>query len=392
MKRLAAILAVSVVTVLVAGAARPRTAAAVACPPRTCGMLSVARPGALVLMLQPVGPGGPLTGYDVRSGRRLFSLPSGLATADGRSFFATANPTGATTLTRFDARTGRRIGRLRLYGSNWLAAVSANGRWASLVDSRSTRRLTVIRVVDTRLRRVARTVRLGGSFEVEAASNDGRRLFLVQHLAGGAYHIRVYDVRRGALRAGTLRPKNEDELMVGYPSSAIASPGGRWLLTLYVKPNERESFVHALDLSNAVAYCLDLPGRATENLLQQYALTLSRDGTRLFAANATLGALAVVDLAARMPTVTSVRRFRPATRAGSRWANASLSPDGRTLYFGTVRALHAYDVVRGRVRGPYRVGPVGGFAFTPDGRRLTVVRMAGRPIWLDAATGRALRA
>jgi len=68
-----------------------------------------------------------------------------------------------------------------------------------------------------------------------------------------------------------------------------------------------------------------------------------------------------------------------------------VSPNGRTLYFGTLRGLHAFDVSTGRVRGPYRLGAVAGFAFTPDGGRLTVVRFGRRPLSVDPASGRASR-
>ena len=57
---------------------------------------------------------------------------------------------------------------------------------------------------------------------------------------------------RHALQPGELRPVNDDEPMRGTPVYAIGAPDGRWLLTLYVKP-DGEGFVHALDLRRAKA-------------------------------------------------------------------------------------------------------------------------------------------
>jgi hypothetical protein len=355
-------------------------------------MLSVSLPGTNLLALRPIGAAGPLSAVDVRSGRRLFQLPSGIASADGRSFYALGDrsPGSQTVLARYDARTGVRFARWRVPWANFLAAVSANGRWAVIYDARSNRRWTRLRVIEPRARRVVRDVRLRGVFEVETISDDGRRLFLVHHHRDGSYAIRLFHVGRGVLRSEALQPKNEDEAMAGDPWTAVASPDGRWLLTLYVKRHEREAFVHALDLRRAVTFCLDLPGRAGPRVLQQYGLALSRDGGRLFAANASAGALAAFDLRGETPRTAFARRFRPQRAPQVIWANAALSPNGRTLYFGTIRGLRAFDVPTGRIRGPYRVGAVAGFAFTPDGRRLTVVRLGRRPLSLDARSGRAL--
>jgi hypothetical protein len=388
--RLAVVTVLGAAVVFAGGSATK--AAGVACPARTCGMLSMALPGTKLLALRPIGTAGPLSAIDVRSGRRLFELPSGLASADGRSFYALsdARPQRNTpVLVRFSARTGLRFARWRLPHAAFVAAVSANGRWAVVHDARSNRRWTRLRLVEPRARRIVRDVRLRGLFEVEAISDDGRRLFLVHHHGGGSYAIRVFDVARGRLRAGSLRPKNEDEAMAGDAWTAVASPDGRWLLTLYVKQREREAFVHALDLRRAVTFCLDLPGHAGALALQQYGLALSEDGGRLFAANPTVGALAAFDLRGEDPRAVVTRRFAGRRAPRASWANAALSPDGRTLYFGTIGGLQAFDVPHGRVRGPYRVGAVAGFAFTPDGRRLTVVRVGRPPLSLDARSGRA---
>jgi dipeptidyl aminopeptidase/acylaminoacyl peptidase len=216
-----------------------------------------------------------------------------------------------------------------------------------------------------------------------AWSRDGRRLFVIQYFRQG-YRVRLYDLARAQLRPGELRPQNDDEPMRGYAAYAIGAPDGHWLLTLYVKPQDHESFVHALDLRRAVAYCIDLPGRGSANTMGKWALALSPDGRTLVAANPVIGTLAEIDL--RTLELAPTLHFPGLLEKGN-YVNAAFSPRGDVVYFGGLHGLRAYDLRARRVRGPYYVGRVGGFAFTPDGRKLLVVHPAGRVDWLDAATG-----
>jgi hypothetical protein len=373
MKRLLPLVLLSILFV-------PASAAGDGCPPETCGVQSVAVPGSPVVALRPLGR---FVAYDVRTGARRFEAPYGLESADGRAFYTAANSRRSTRVRRHDAWTGRAGHGWTLGPRLGLAAVSADGRYVVLFDARSNRHRTGLIVLDTSSGK-HELVSLGGSFQPEAVSRDGRRIFVIQYLRRG-YRVRLYDRARRALRPGELRPRNEDEPMRGYPAYAIGAPDGRWLLTLYVKPKDHESFVHALDLQRAVAYCIDLPGHGTSNELGKYALTLSPDGRTLLAANPVIGSLAAIDL----PTleVAPVIRF-PATPDKGQYVNAAFSPRGDLVYFGGLHTLRAYDVRARRVRGPYTVGRLGGFAFTPDGRKLTVITPGGRAFWLDAATGR----
>jgi hypothetical protein len=85
--------------------------------------------------------------------------------------------------------------------------------------------------------------------------------------------------------------------------------------------------------------------------------------------------------------VRTLARFRGRGGALPGYSNAVVSRDGRTLWFGDVHGLWLY---RGEVRGPFRVGSVGGFGLTPDGHRLTVIRLGARMLQLDARTGKRL--
>jgi hypothetical protein len=358
----------------------PAHASGDGCPPETCGIQSTAVPGSPVLALHPLGG---LAVYDVRTGHQRFRAGYGLQSADGRVFYTAANSRRATVVRRRSLLTGAVEAHWRLAPRLGLGAVSADGRYVALFDARSSRHRTGFLLLDTGLGK-RRPIALPGRFQAEAVSRDGRRLFVIQYLQHG-YRVRLYDLARGALQPGELRPRDEDEPMRGFPSYAIGAPDGRWLLTLYIKPQDHESFVHALDLRRAVAYCIDLPGHGSANKLAKYALSLSPDSRTLVAANPVLGLLAAIDL--RTLELAPTIHF-PGSPENGNYVNAAFSPRGDLVYFGGLHGLRAYDVRARRVRGPYVIGRIGGFAFTPDGRKLMVIRAGGGVLWLDAATGK----
>ena len=363
----------------------PAHAAADGCPPEQCGVGALAYPGSSTILLRPLGS---VAGYDVVTGKKRFATTApSLVAADGRSYVTATNPNGRTRIARRDAVLGRLELVRTLPSVLELTAVSADGGRVALVEpptatSRKTTRLVVAGLATGRMREAT----LRGRFQAEAVSNDGRRLFLIEYLRSG-YRVRLYDVAHGRLVPGELRARNENEAMTGFPAYAIGSRDGHWLLTLYVKPREREAFVHALDLRRAVAYCVDLPGHAVVGKLQAYALALGLDGRTLHAANSALGLATDVDLGTL--EVAPPVRFARSQRVEN-FVNSAVSPRGDLVYFGGLHGLWAYDLRARRVRGPYTPGLVGGFGFMSDGRRLTVLSPWGRPYWLDAATGRRL--
>ena len=358
----------------------PAHAAGDGCPPETCGMQSTAVPGSPVVALRPAGT---LDAYDVRSGRLRYSLPWATPSADGRVAWMPENARRVTVLKRYDAESGRLVRRWRLGPRLSVPAVSADGRRVVLQAPGPATRTRLV-VFDARTGHL-RPVRLSGNFSPEAISLDGRRLFLVQYVKAG-YRVRLYDLARGRLQPGELKARNEDEPMRGFPAYAVGAPDGHWLLTLYVKPRQREAFVHALDLRRGVAYCLDLPGHGSSPELSDWALSLGLDGRSLYAANAAVGLATRIDLS----TLEAGRPLRieaPHVTA-DQFVSSALSPRGDLVYFGSLHGLWAWDLRANRVRGPYRPNRIGGFAFTPGGRRLVVITPGGRALWLDAATGR----
>ncbi len=362
--------------------------------PLPCSGQTTSPAGARLLFVQPRGARGPLLAYDTETGRRAFSLPAGVASADGRWHLTATSRLGRTSIVRYDVRTGRPVKRSSLRGRWSLAGVSLLGRWVALSGASSSPARTTVALVDAVSGRVSRTLRLRGDFEVETVSVDGRRLFLIEHLEGSGaprYLVRLFDLSRGALRSRPLRGRGQPSVMAGLAWSGIASPDGRWLLTLYLNTRRSSAFVHALDLERSSPRCIDLPsGRGALGELERYVLTLSPNGRTLYAANATLGALVEIDLRTRR--VTRTVRFAPGPRSAGiagPTLSGTISRDGGTLYFSDGRDLWAYDAAPGRVRGPYRSGGrIAGFGFGLGDRRVHVLRRDGRMLALEASTGR----
>jgi hypothetical protein len=364
-------------------------ASANGCPAPCSGQISSPE-GEQLLYVQPSGVGGPVHAYDTSSGRRLFSLPRGITAANGRTHVTARVFRLGTVVSRLAVAGPPNVNTSLLVDGRWrLAGVAPSGRFASLVSQSRARTETHVTVVDLDRRRIAHRLQLAGDFEVETVSNDGKRLFLIERLRGqkSQYLVRLFDLSRSRLASKPLRGEDEPAVMAGYASSAVGSPDGRWLLTLYLNTARRMAFVHALDLVTSKPTCIFLPGNGPFERLRGYSLTLSPDGRTLYAANTALGVLSEIDLASRkvVRTVDFARGERP---DASPVFTGTISRSGRMLYFSGGRDLWAYDSAYGIVRGPYRTGgALSGFGFGLGDRRVHALRTDGRMLAFDAATG-----
>jgi hypothetical protein len=384
MRRVCLLLALLAVPAVQAG-----SAPANGCPAPCSGQVS-SPPGTQLLFVQPNGVGGAVHAYDPASGTRVFSLPPGITSADG-NWHVTAGVSGRKTLvTSFVVESATMAGSMRLDGRRALEGVSPNGRFAALTRRSAGRRTTDVVVANVFGGRVAHRVRLRGDFEVETVSNDGERLFLIQHLeTDGAprYLVRLFDLSRERLASKPLRGAGEPSVMAGLAWSGVGSPDGRWLLTLYLNTDRNVAFVHALDLVRSSPVCIFLPSGGSFGSLKRYGLTLSPDGRTLYATNPALGAVAEIDLGTRQ--VVRTVRFAPARGVvESTPLTGSISRNGRTLYFSPGKDLWAYDAAYGVVRGPYRTGgKIAGFGFGAGDKRVHALSARGRMLTFDAATG-----
>jgi WD40 repeat protein len=358
----------------------PSAALADGCPPTTCGTTSSAIPGSSVLFVWPHGVPGPLRAFDLERGSRRFSLPSGALSADGRTFVAAAVAAkGArTTVVRYDAKTGKVVRGWSRRGNWQVGGVTAGG--STFVLTRHTRSATTFRVG-------AEQHVLRGWVDVEAFSPDGRRLYLVQWNRN-RYVLQQLDVASG--RLAPTRLADPDEKMSGLPATAVVTRDGHWLLTLYWGGENAENFVHALDLRNGVAHCIDLPLSGDFFELGTSSLTLSPDEKTLYLASPYLGRVTTVDLDDL--EVTRVVRLRglPSTSMNlSVGPSAAVTPNGRMLAFSGGRSIWLYDTAYRIAKRVARLdSAVTGLGFSPDGRRLLALQRRDGPVFLDAATGR----
>ena len=260
-----------------------------------------------------------------------YERPGGIATADGRSYFALEGEK----LLRLSTLTGKVVRSYPVRGAWRLTGVSASGDWVALQRS-----VTHILVVDARRGKVAHELQLTGRFRVETISAAGDFLFLQQDFPDGSYAVRGYDLAAGQMLPGSLGTKGEVVQMQGLASQVVASPDGRWLLTLYVNTQTNTAFVHALNLIERIAICINMPPctKCDRRTLKRWALALAPDGRTLFAANPSLGNVATVYL----PTtqVIAQSRFRPSPGGPTR---AQLSEDGSRLVFTNGRTTWSFD-------------------------------------------------
>jgi hypothetical protein len=361
------------------------------CPPSTCGTSSSAVPGSRILALRPNGAGGPLVGYDLVRKTKRFTLGSGRISADGTRFFRAIHAYSDTRFARYDGRTGALRSATSIRGKWSLGILSPTGRW--LVATRYARNSTRLALVDALRGSVRGTVTLRGNNEVETVSPDGRRLFLVHYRRAG-YDLRQYDFLARRLQATRLA--DPDEKMSGTAWGGIATRDGRWLLTLYLKP-DGTAFVHALDLGRGIAHCIDLPNAENDfSRLGAFAMTLSPDGRTLYMANSLMGVVDVIDLVKLRVGRTVHFPPQASSMVFGIGPNAAVSPNGRMLYFSGGRFVWAYDTAYGKVRGPYAAAPVNqgfqisvaGLGFAPGGRHVVAIRSDRRLVSFDAAKGR----
>jgi hypothetical protein len=367
----------------------PGAALADGCP-LPCSGQSSSPAGSKLLFVQADGPGSELVAFNTATRQAVFALPPGMASADGRVYYSAAGTGKRTFLARYTVATAQQRGDWALPGHWELQGVSPTGRWAAL--ARRGAGATHLLVFDGQRGSRAHVMTLRGNFEVETISRGGKRLFLIEHLRGREYNVRQYDLSRERLFANPLRAAGV-RIMAGYAWSGVASPDGRWLMTLYLSTPDKLAFVHSLDLERSRPACIGLPsgsGRAFE-ALKRYSLTLAPQGATLYAANPALGVVAELDL--ERSAVKRVTRFaKSAPVAGAHAATLStISRNGRTMYFSAGRDLWAYDAAYGVVRGPYATGgKIIGVGYGAGDQRVFAVRKDGRMVAFRAATGQRL--
>jgi mono/diheme cytochrome c family protein len=378
-------------------------------PGSTSSAASPSQPAEL-FFVRSQGAKGRLAVYEMPQARHRFNLPAGLPTADWRHYYVAMTQYGNTRLERFDPATSQLEHSFGIAGRWSLSALSPSGRWLVLTripsgEDRAAwiqekRWQTDIQIVDSETGRTSHSLQLDGNFEVEAVSAAGDALFLIEHRPAvnpTEYLIRLYDLAAG-LQPDPLRAKTAaDEVMTGLAWGGLASPDGRWLLTLYLNTPRSVAFIHTLDLENRFPFCIDLPsGGGDLAQLKHYALALAPNGQTVYAANAALGVVAEISLTSL--SVIHTVEF-PVSNLGTAAQStleiptnySVISADGSQLYFSNGWDIWSYDSRSKQVAGPYLSDlPVRGLGLSQDGQQLYVALDGQTPQVIDLIDSQSL--
>lgn len=324
-------------------------------------------------------------------------LPLGVPSADWKHLYSISG----TALVDTNPSSGLTSSTMQLPGAYRLPAatssglpggISPNGSW--LVAQSYDGSATHFVIVSTPEMRMAHTANLAGRFNFDAISDDGERLYLIQYLNGREYYVRLYSVLTGTLDENIVVDKSDGaQSMTGLRLSGIATPGGGWLFSMYVRESDNP-FIHVLSLDGPFAFCLDLPGGgyASSDAERHWSIAMDRTGDSLYAVNAATGVVAQVD---------NSQQFNPQVKrtahiAGGRAADvgpnaAVLSPDGRWLIVAGSSGVVWIDTATLAVRTQSLTGwHAWSLGSSPDGSEVYALSDSGQVADLETATGRVI--
>ena len=237
-------------------------------------------------------------------------------------------------------------------------------------------------VVRTTLAQSPEAIELAGDFTFDAVSNDGTRVYLIQHAADGHYFVRDYVIGTGLDPQIVFDKTDGSAAMSGVRLMGVPAPDGSWLYSVYAR-KDQSAFVHELSLDASVALCVDLvgPGYAADGGAMQWALAMTPEGDRLVAVNGPLGVVTEM-VPPGGPDAGASGRVTGLSGPTS----AVLTPDGATLIVGghgglrwiavnslrtTATALESWTIV--------------GLLLAGDGKTIYAVSDSGQVARLDAA-------
>jgi hypothetical protein len=344
--------------VVAAFTAVPGAAAGAACSPLNCAPSQLSLADGSLLALRAGGIDANVRVLDMRTGKTRWWLPAGVFGGD-----ILVHKDG-TLLTWFDAATGARVASTvaALRGSYALVGASPDGRRAVLARTQ-TRRTTFVVVSQDGGQRQA--VLGGNTWSFDSLSGD--RLFLI-HARRKGYEVRLYHLATDRLDPEPLKDPGESALIQGIAWQRVASPDGRYLLTLYLS-GEGRAMVHELDVRAGTARCIDLPGTGDFSAATSYALALSKDARTLWAVSSGYGRVATIDVGAHR--LRSQFSFTAGPRNGVAGV-AALSPDGKRIAVSDAQHVWLVDPARKYVARPLTHVAIA-VGFSADGKKLWVV-------------------
>jgi hypothetical protein len=317
-----------------AALALPGAAGAAACSPLNCAPSQFALTHGSLLAFRTSAL-APVKVVDLTTGERQFTLPGGFVGGD--TLVHKAGPK----LIWYDATTGTQTHAVTLTRNIRFAGVSQDGSRA--VGFRLTPD-TATTVVIASAQGVRELVIPGRQWDFDALRGD--RLFLIRYVSNGGYQVRLLDLRTGKLAPQPLKDPHESGTIWGQPFSRLSSADGRYLFTLYIAGNGA-SMVHELDLKNATARCIDLPGTGDFGAAASWAMMLAPGGRTLWAVSPGYGRVVAIDVDDR--TVTQAFRIDLANWAIGRGTRAAISPDGARIALADGATVAVLDLTQRRI-------------------------------------------
>jgi hypothetical protein len=324
------------------------------------------------------------------------SLPDAVPSTDWSAAVRAIRQDGRTEIVALDSASGARLWTREAEGNLEVKIAAEHGRLVALGSPRGSpgypvgRSSTTLVIAGEDLRET-RTIELAGNYEPEAFSTDGQSLFVVEYLPPKrptSYRVRRLDLRTEQVEGVFTVDAELQESMQGTARVQAFSPDGKRLYTLYTidgGAGKRQAFVHVLSLDELWAHCVDLPdafGTADESAI---ALAVAPDGRHLYVAEGSTGTLAEVDT----QTLSLARTGQAAFGSHGGTAHAVAGPQG-TLYLtkGTgLSAVNAATLVPGHSWDVQE--RITGIQASTDGTRL-YVGLKDLILILDSATGERL--
>ena len=229
----------------------------------------------------------------------LDTTRTGISSPNGSSHYYAVSSRGRTELLSVTPERERGLRRLALDGilavpgvafDGTTSGLSADGNTLVLIEPRRgfPRRRTRLVVVDTERWEVFDRIDLRGDFSFDAISPDGSTIYFIHYLDRRdptKYEVRAYDTVPGRLRPEpVIDARTAPTVMRGFPITRETSPDGALEYTLY-DGGGGTPFVHALDTTDATAFCIDLPQLEDSPDLFTAGLDVAPDG----------GSIAVLD-------------------------------------------------------------------------------------------------
>jgi DNA-binding beta-propeller fold protein YncE len=384
-----------------------------------CGRISATHPAAggyRVFLEEGFSGGGEqITVRDSGTGAIERTLPIGTPAPDWSRYYTVTTLTGSARLNALDPGSGRTIAQAVIPSGFALpnlgfqgpsAGLSPNGKWLALTDNGRAvtgKLVTSFLVGASSLSGSFKTVRVDGAFSFDALSDDGLRIYLIEKMGDpNHYQVRLYDLGTNSLSPYPVVDKlDPKEPMTGIRGDSAADPLGNYVFTVYARDNG--PFIHALPLDQPFAFCVDLPKDAVNDIEQQFrwSLAITQDGSTVYAANASLGRIAVLSTQS-VPQIIrtgAVAMSRPggllaglvteADAKGPRIGGTALSLDGRTLFAIGNNGVLAIDTSTLKVRTRFLESEtIDSIRLSSDGKWLYAAAAGASQLWqIDPATG-----